>query len=77
MSDIDMNQAYILNNPVEARQALLKTACAYMDFYEYWSKLSELEERFDESIEQYDPVTWLTGLSVYNGNNEVPNINDG
>ena len=61
-----MSQMFILNNPNDARQALCKVACAYMDFYEYWLKLSNLEERYDESIEQYDLELWLTGLSVYN-----------
>lgn len=68
-----MSQMFILNNPSEARQALRKVACAYMDFYEYWIKLSDLEERYDESIEQYDLESWLTGLSVHNeGNDEEP-----
>ncbi len=61
-----MSQMFILNNPNDARQALCKVVCAYMDFYEYWLKLTNLEERYDESIEQYDLETWLTGLSVYN-----------
>jgi len=60
MSKINRDQIYILNDPDEAREALLKTASMYMDFYEYGSAISELEAQFDESIEIYDTPMWIT-----------------
>lgn len=60
MSKMDKGTIYILNDPDEAREALLKTASMYMDFYEYWSVIAELEAQFDESIEIYDTPMWIS-----------------
>lgn len=67
---MNINPYYSLDIPKEAKQVLLKVACAYMDYYEYWLKLSDLEERYDETIEQYDPETWFAGLSIYHKDGE-------
>ena len=50
---------YDMNNTVDLEEALLLAIAAYRDYWYYTITLNELFENFDESIEHYDPASWL------------------
>jgi hypothetical protein len=51
---------YDMNNASDLERALLFATAAYRDYSNYRNILLELAENFDESIEHYDTVTWLS-----------------
>ena len=50
---------YNLNNPSDLKHALKMAVGAYCDYRLYACELSEIAERFDESLENYDPIAWF------------------
>jgi len=35
------------------------SVCEFLDYKEYWGILSDLDEKFDESVENYDVSNWI------------------
>jgi hypothetical protein len=50
---------YDLNSAEDMSQLFLLSTAAYMDYQRYWLALSNIDEEMDESLEHYDPATWL------------------
>lgn len=53
------DKPYDFNDISDLREAAIKTIAEYMDYKNYWSVLDSMSGTFDESIELYDPLTWL------------------
>ena len=53
------NKPYDLNNPEDLKHALLMAAAAYGDYRQYVNVLFMLIEDFDESLENYDTISWF------------------
>jgi len=43
----------------DLKKALTLTVAAYRDYWHYECVLGQLDEDFDESLEEYDPDTWF------------------
>ena len=52
-------ESFNLSKTDDLKQALTLAVGAYRDYFNYESKLYELVEHFDESLEHYDTVTWV------------------
>ena len=50
---------YDLRETADLKAALEFAVAAYCDYLHYHSVLGNLVEKFDESIEYFDPVTWV------------------
>ncbi|MPW26124.1 hypothetical protein GC105_10005 [Alkalibaculum sp. M08DMB] len=48
-----------LNNVDDLKEAFMLSVGEYFDYSEYWGTIVEIDEQFDESIEYYDPATWM------------------
>ena len=62
---------YDMKNPADLEHALLYATAAYRDYWHYANMLSGLTEDFDESLELYDPIAWIT-----RGSDEENNLVD-
>ena len=58
---------YDLTKPKDLKQALTLAVAAWRDYSHYASTLSGLIEKFDESVEHYDTVSWFN-MSLAPGN---------
>ncbi len=59
-------KSYDFTKGKEIKECFKMSLGAYMAYYRYWNKLVGIKDMFDESIEIYDPVTWMNqsdGLS--------------
>ena len=50
---------YEMNNPNDLKQLLTLAVAAYRDYRNYWLVLARLQEDFDESLENYDTISWF------------------
>ena len=50
---------YDMNNPSDLQHALTMAVAAYRDYQHYERTLYKLDEDFDESLEDYDTMSWF------------------
>lgn len=48
-----------MNNKKDLWEYLQYKSCAFLDYLNYYAELNSLLERYDESLEHYDTVTWF------------------
>ncbi len=53
------SKPYDVKNPEDLKHALLLSISAYKDYQHYYYELTDLGEKFDESLEYYDPASWF------------------
>lgn len=53
------SKPYDLTRKEDLIHAMTMAAAEYADYYIYSCELEQLEESFDESLECFDPITWL------------------
>ena len=53
------DKPYDLNNTDDLKQILLLAVGAYCDYHHYGSRVDNLIEDFDESLEHYETITWF------------------
>jgi hypothetical protein len=53
------SKPYDFANIEDIKEAFMYSTGEFLDYQSYASELSELLEKYDESMEYYDPVTWL------------------
>lgn len=53
------SEPYDYTKTEDVKQAFMYTVAEYMDYQNYASVLDDLLEKYDESMEYYDPITWL------------------
>lgn len=50
---------YDFKNANDLNEAFKFSVCEFLDYKEYWGRLSDVDENFDESVEYYDPTNWV------------------
>lgn len=53
------SKPYDFANIEDVKEAFMYSAAEFLDYQSYATELSDVLERYDESMEYYDPVTWL------------------
>ncbi|MBN2794311.1 MAG: hypothetical protein JXR88_02810 [Clostridia bacterium] len=51
---------YDLNKAEDLKEYLDLVLMSFMDFRKYWSSANDLIEELDETVERFDPLTWLS-----------------
>ena len=60
---------YDLANPKDLIEATINITAEYVDMEYYWSSLSDINSRFDETLEVFYPANWMN-LSLENSTND-------